>query len=51
MFADDKAVVCITKGGLLRRINEIKRVAERYGMKINISKIKVMRTVRIHGLQ
>ena len=48
-FADDKAVVCSTKEGLQRMINEIDRVTERYGMKINISKTKVMRIARRQG--
>ena len=48
-FADDKAVVCSTKEGLQRMINEINSVAERYGMKINTSKTKVMRTARRQG--
>ena len=48
-FADDKAVVCSTKEGLQGMINEIDRVTERYGMKINISKTKVIRIARRQG--
>ena len=48
-FADDKAVVCSTKEGLQRMISEIDRATERYGMKINTSKTKVMRIARRQG--
>ena len=48
-FADDKAVVCSTKEGLQRMINKINRTAEKYGMKINTSKTKVMRIARRQG--
>ena len=48
-FADDKAVVCSTREGLQRMINKINRTAEKYGMKINTSKTKVMRIARRQG--
>ena len=48
-FADDKAVVCSTKEGLQRMINKINRTAEKYGMKINTSKTKIMRIARRPG--
>ena len=50
-FADDKAVFCSTKEDLQRMINEINRVEDIYGMKINTSKTKVMRTAGGQGLQ
>ena len=49
-FADDKAVVCGTGECLQRMITEMYRVVDRYGMEINTSKTKVMRTARGQGL-
>ncbi|XP_068211723.1 uncharacterized protein [Palaemon carinicauda] len=48
-FANDKAVVCSTREGLNRMIHKINRIAEKNGMKMNTSKIKVMRIARRQG--
>ena len=48
-FADDKAVISSSQDGLQRMINEINRVTERYGMKINKTKTKIMRIARRQG--
>ena len=49
-FADDQAMVASTEEGLQSIMDCVNRVNDRYGMKINIKKTKVMKIGRQHGL-
>ena len=45
-FADDQAMVADSEEGLQRMITSLNQVVERYGMKINIKKTKIMKVGR-----
>jgi len=48
-FADDKAVVASSEKGLQELMDNINRVTQKYGMKINVTKTKVMFIARQGG--
>ena len=48
-FADDQAMVASTERGLQNIMDRLNKTAQRYGMKINIKKTKVMRVSRKGG--
>jgi len=48
-FADDKAVVASSKKGLQELMDNINRVTQKYGMKINVKKTKVLCITRQGG--
>src|SRR5579872_2257256 len=48
-FADDQGMVAGTQKGLQKIMDALQRVAEVYGMKININKTKTMRVSRNGG--
>ena len=48
-FADDKGMTAGTKGGLQKMFDRLNTTDERYGMKINIKKTKVMRVDKKTG--
>ena len=48
-FADDKAMASNTNAGLQRIMNDLNEAGKRYGMKINISKTKVMRITHLRN--
>jgi len=48
-FADDQGMVASTESGLQKIMDCLNATAERYGMKINIKKTKVMKVSRVTG--
>jgi hypothetical protein len=48
-FADDQGMIANTEKGLQKTMNGLNTTAEKYGMKINIKKTKVMRVSRNVG--
>ena len=48
-FADDQAMVASSQQGLQVIMNSLNAVVERYGMRINIKKTKVMRSNKTNG--
>src|ERR1041385_8029291 len=48
-FADDQGMLASTEGGLQEMMDSLTKVAEKYDMKINVKKTKVMKITRQGG--